>query len=147
MRAAALIAPILTIAAAIAARRWLDVVEVRGRSMVPTLLPGDRLLVARFTSRPGDVVLASDPRDPGRELIKRVASIDRGRVTLRGDNPAASTDARSFGSIASSGVEWRVVARYWPLDRAGRLPPAPPIAVDEGGESACTFPQALIAGE
>ena len=33
--------------AALALRRRLDVVEVRGRSMAPTLLPGDRLLVAR----------------------------------------------------------------------------------------------------
>ena len=32
-------------AAAVAGGRWLDVVEVRGRSMAPTLLPGDRLLV------------------------------------------------------------------------------------------------------
>jgi nickel-type superoxide dismutase maturation protease len=147
MRARALLAPILTIAAALAARRWLDVVEVRGRSMAPTLLPGDRLLVARLSGRPGDVVLTADPRDPARELIKRLASVDAGRVTLRGDNPAASTDARSFGSVPASAVRWRAVARYWPLDRAGRLPAAPPVTVDEGGETACTFPQALIAGE
>ena len=147
MRARALIAPILGVAAAIAARRWLDVVEVRGRSMSPTLFPGDRLLVARLPGRRGDVVLAADPRDPARELIKRVASIDAGRVTLRGDNPAASTDARSFGSVADSSVRWRAVARYWPLDRVGRLPAPPAVTVEEGGETACTFPQALIAGE
>jgi nickel-type superoxide dismutase maturation protease len=147
MRSRALIAPIFAVAAAIAARRWFDVVEVRGRSMAPTLLPGDRLLVARLPGRRGDVVLSADPREPGRELIKRVSSVDAGRVTLRGDNPAASTDARSFGSVAGSGVRWRVVARYWPLDRAGRLPAAPALTVDEGGETACTFPQALIAGE
>jgi nickel-type superoxide dismutase maturation protease len=147
MRLGALIAPILAVAAAIAARRWLDVVEVRGRSMAPTVLPGDRLLIARLPGRPGDVVLAADPREPGRELIKRVASIDAGRVTLRGDNPAASTDARTFGSVAASRVRWRVVARYWPLERAGGLRRAPTSTVDEGGETACTFPQALIAGE
>ena len=62
-------------------RRWLDVVEVRGSSMEPTLIPGDRLLVESHTyggraPRHGEVVLAADPRQPERELIKRVASID-----------------------------------------------------------------------
>ena len=55
------------------ARRTFDVVEVRGRSMVPTLLPGDRLLVARLPARAGDVVLAADPRVRERELIKMAA--------------------------------------------------------------------------
>ena len=32
-------------AAAVAGGRWFDLVEVRGRSMAPALLPGDRLLV------------------------------------------------------------------------------------------------------
>ncbi len=55
---------------AIAALRLLDVVEVRGRSMTPTLQPGDRLLVIRARPRTGDVVLAPDPRDGRRELVK-----------------------------------------------------------------------------
>ncbi|MDQ5840998.1 MAG: S26 family signal peptidase, partial [Chloroflexota bacterium] len=62
-------------------RRWLDVVEVRGGSMAPSLLPGDRLLVEShsYQGRPprrGEVVLAADPREPDRELIKRVVSVD-----------------------------------------------------------------------
>ncbi len=52
------------VVAGIAARRWLDVVEVRGRSMAPTLLPGDRLLVVRAWPRVGDVVLAVRPALP-----------------------------------------------------------------------------------
>jgi nickel-type superoxide dismutase maturation protease len=129
----------------IAARRLLDAVEVRGHSMAPTLLSGDRLLVARFGPRIGGVVLAPDPRDAGRELVKRVVSIDAFGVTVRGDNPVASTDARTFGAIPADRIRWRVLLRYWPLDRAGVVPPAPPM-VDEGGEDACTFPRALIAG-
>jgi hypothetical protein len=43
MRPRALTWIVLAIATGAAARRWLDVVEVRGRSMAPTLLPGDRL--------------------------------------------------------------------------------------------------------
>jgi nickel-type superoxide dismutase maturation protease len=146
MRPRAVLAPLLAVAAGAVARRWLDVVEVRGLSMIPTLAPGDRLVVARLRPRVGDVVLAADPRDARRELVKRVEGINGDRVTLRGDNPVASTDARTFGSIPAAEVRWRVAARYWPPRRIGRLPAAPPL-VDLGGEAACKFPQALIAGD
>ena len=100
----------------------VDVVEVRGRSMVPALRPGDRLLVVRAGGpRPGDVVLARDPREPRRELIKRVTSVDDRGVHVRGDNPTESTDARTFGALPVSAVRWRAVARYWPPDRVGPI--------------------------
>ena len=109
-------------------RRWLDVVEVRGGSMAPSLLPGDRLLVESHSyqgraPRAGEVVLAGDPRDPDRELIKRVASIDDAGASaeLRGDAPEASTDSRAFGAIPLSAIRWRAAFRYWPPQRAGRL--------------------------
>ena len=144
-----LIWPILGLLALVAARERLDVVQVRGRSMAPTLLPGDRLLVIRLPPRVGDVVLAADPRAPERELIKRVAALDAAGVRLRGDNPAASTDERTFGVVSPETVAWRVLARYWPMSRIGFVPPAPqPLdPVDVGGEPACTFPEALIAGD
>ena len=135
---------------AVGARRWLDVVEVRGRSMAPTLAPGDRLLVLRAGPRPGDVALATDPREPGRELIKRVARVDELGVELRGDNPLASTDARVFGTLPAADVRWRAVARYWPPARIGPIPPPPakvPASFEEGGEPACAGPEALIAGD
>jgi nickel-type superoxide dismutase maturation protease len=134
----------------LALRRHLDVVEVRGRSMAPALLPGDRLLVARLgLPRVGDVVLAADPRDPRRELVKRVSALDAAGVALRGDNGSESTDARTFGPMPPSAVRWRVVGRYWPADRIGLVPPVPSgmEPVDMGGEPACTVPEALIAGE
>jgi nickel-type superoxide dismutase maturation protease len=101
------------------ARRQLDVVEVRGRSMVPTLVPGDRLLVARLRRPPivGEIVLACDPRQPRRELIKRVAGVSDGMAVLRGDNPHESTDARSFGPLPTTSIRWRALLRYWPLLR------------------------------
>jgi nickel-type superoxide dismutase maturation protease len=109
-------------------RRWLDVVEVRGRSMAPSLLPGDRLLVESHSyegrpPRPGEVVLAADPREPERELIKRVAAVDdeAGSVELAGDAPAASTDSREFGSVPLVAIRWRAVYRYWPPGRIGGL--------------------------
>jgi len=119
------------LAAAGAARRWVDVVEVQGGSMAPSLRAGDWLVIERRTyerraPRVGEVVLAPDPRDPSRELIKRVAAVDveAGTVELRGDAPDASTDSRDFGAVPTSSVQWRAVARYWPADRVGWLRPS-----------------------
>jgi nickel-type superoxide dismutase maturation protease len=116
------------VAAGAAARRWLDVVEVRGGSMAPALLPGDRLLVesrsySSRAPRAGEIVLAADPRDGERELIKRVAVVDEeGAVAdLRGDAPDESTDSREFGAVPLSDIRWRAALRYWPPERAGRL--------------------------
>ena len=96
--------------------------------MAPALLPGDRLLVESRSylsrqPRQGEVVLAADPREPERELIKRVAAVDvnAGTVELRGDAPGSSTDSRAFGAMPLSAIRWRAVIRYWPPQRAGRL--------------------------
>ena len=80
----ALLGAVAGVAAGVAATRWLDVVEVQGGSMAPALLPGDRLLVESRSylsraPRAGEVVLAADPRQADRELIKRVAAVDEGR--------------------------------------------------------------------
>ena len=115
---------IACLAVALAVGRLVDVVQVRGRSMLPTLRPDDRLVVVRRLRplRVGDVVLALDPRDAGRELVKRVAAIGPEGVTLHGDNPALSTDGRTFGALPSAAIRWRAVVRCWPPDRVGRLP-------------------------
>jgi len=107
--------------------RHLDAVEVTGRSMAPTLEPGDRLLVETWTYRRrapavGEVVVAPDPREPTRELVKRVAATVDGQVTLRGDS-AKSTDSRRFGSVPVAKVRARAAFRYWPPKRAGLIPP------------------------
>jgi nickel-type superoxide dismutase maturation protease len=116
------------LAAVAAARTWFDIVEVQGNSMAPTLLSGEWLLVerrtyARRSPHVGEIVLAADPREPARELIKRVASVDAqaGMLELQGDDPDASTDSRAFGSIPIPDIHWRVIARYWPAGRAARL--------------------------
>jgi len=121
MRPAALVG--LAVGAALGAWvvRRLDVVEVRGRSMEPSLRSGDRLLVVRAAPRVGDVVLAADPRAEHRELVKRVTGIDADGVWLAGDNAEHSTDARTFGAVDPAAVRWRAAARYWPL----RLPARP----------------------
>ena len=96
-------------------------VEVRGDSMRPTLDPGDRLLVVRAPVRPGDLVAFADPRRPARTMVKRLAARGPGGWTVLGDNAGASTDSRTFGPVASSGVRGRAMYRYFPDSRRGLL--------------------------
>ena len=108
-------------------RRWpVRRVAVQGDSMRPGLEAGDRRLVVGFPRprpRPGDVVAVVDPRDGARVMVKRVASVDSGdgRVTVVGDNPDASTDSRTFGPVDPRLVLGRVIYRYLPEERRGRL--------------------------
>lgn len=88
--------------------------------MRPTLAEGDRLVVVRDgRARPGDLVVVPDPRDQGRLVVKRVVYSSAAGLTVRGDNPRASTDSRDFGPVAASSVRGRVVYRYGPAARRG----------------------------
>jgi len=115
---------------ALLAVRCIRRVEVAGGSMAPTFRPGDRLVVlARPVGPPawptvGDVVAVADPRDPTRTLVKRVGRVDRaaGTLEVRGDDPGASTDSRTFGPVPLAAVVGRVVYRYAPPGRTGPGP-------------------------
>ena len=134
MRLLGLLRPLVAfVAATLLLRRWVDVVEVRGHSMAPALLPGDRLLAvrARRAPRVGDVVLALDPRDASRELVKRVAAVDDAGIDLRGDDPRHSTDSTAFGRLPAGVVRWRVIGRYWPPERVGVIGSAPSTEADD----------------
>jgi nickel-type superoxide dismutase maturation protease len=74
----------------------------------------------------GDLVALVDPRDAQRTMIKRVAGFDGGGVVVRGDNEAASTDSRHFGPVSRQTLQGRVVYRYFPESRRGRLAPRTP---------------------
>jgi nickel-type superoxide dismutase maturation protease len=102
--------------------RPLGRVAVEGRSMRPTLEPGDRLLlVRRRTYRPGAIVAVADPRD-GRLLVKRVEAVTAdGWLVVAGDDPGASTDSRTFGPVPPSLVRGQAVHRYAPSARTGRV--------------------------
>jgi len=103
--------------------RWrVGRVVVRGSSMVPTLMPGDHLVVWRSRDvREGDLVALRDPEVVDRVLLKRVIALRGQEVEVRGDNGGASRDSRDFGPVARSDVLGRVVYRYVPLERRGPL--------------------------
>jgi nickel-type superoxide dismutase maturation protease len=103
--------------------RWRPArLEVVGDSMLPTLAPGDRVLVVSRRPAPGDLVAVPDPRARARLLIKRAVEISAGgSLVVRGDNPDASTDSRDFGPVAASSVAGVAVYRYAPTGRVGRL--------------------------
>jgi nickel-type superoxide dismutase maturation protease len=108
-------------------RSWRARVTVAGESMEPTLRPGDWLLVdptafRRRPPKPGQLVVAPDPRQPDRELVKRVAAVDLdGRLLLAGDARDASTDSRTFGAVDPATVRGRPWLRIKPLDGFGRV--------------------------
>jgi nickel-type superoxide dismutase maturation protease len=122
----------VAVAAALAMARYHPIrrVEVVGSSMVPALLPGDRLVVMRFPWRsplrpgPGQVVALRDPRRSDRILIKRVRSVDvhLGTLEVEGDSREFSTDSRSFGPVSRSAIVGRAVYRYAPAGRNGPVP-------------------------
>ncbi len=89
--------------------------RVTGDSMVPVLNDGDHVLVDPHVGAlaPGDLVQVRHPDRPELVMVKRVVAVlPDGRLDLRGDNPAASTDSRQFGPVAPDRVRGRVVWRF-----------------------------------
>jgi phage repressor protein C with HTH and peptisase S24 domain len=88
--------------------------------MEPTLRDGDWLLVDPGGSpRAGDLVVARDRREPGRLIVKRVAAVDDGALTLASDHPAHADDR--IGPLGASEIVGRPWLRYWPPRRVGRV--------------------------
>ena len=97
----------------------IGIAVVDGRSMLPTLRPGDWLLV-RYGADPATGRLAV-VRLPGRPLsVKRLGVSDADGWWVERDNPAEGVDSWSLGApVAPDDVVAVVVARLWP--RPGRL--------------------------
>jgi signal peptidase I len=92
-------------------------VAVAGHSMSPTLRDGEFLLcTGLLRARAGDVVVARDPRDDRRWLVKRVREVRADALDLTGD-----LEGHDAGWIPRDALVGRVVFRYWPLSRAGFL--------------------------
>lgn len=87
--------------------------------MLPTLAPGDCLLVRRTArARPGVVVVARFPARPELLVVKRAVRPQDGGWWVQGDNPLVRDDSRNYGAAEILG---RVVLRWWPPRTVGRL--------------------------
>ena len=118
--------------------------------MVPAILPGDWLIVSPLPTRwpgTGSVVVFREPL--GETLaIKRVAARGGERVAYAGgflvlddheawllsdaDEKAAAAvgsgppiDSQRYGPVEAESLVGRVLFRYWPLRRIGRIAPGP----------------------
>lgn len=133
-------------------RRWLASrrYAIVDGSMRPALEPGDRVLVDRRAYRGraparGEVVLARDPTEPSRDLVKRVALVGPGEyahaidgllpterprvpvpagwVFLLSDARSDGVDSRRFGPVPIDRIGGEVWFRYGPAHRRGPIGP------------------------
>ena len=92
-------------------------IAVAGHSMLPALRDGEFLLFTSLIApRRGDVVVAKDPRDERRWVVKRVREARADAFDLGGD-----LDGHDVGWVPRAALLGRVVFRYWPPSRAGFL--------------------------
>lgn len=90
--------------------------RVVGHSMQPTLQPGDEVLLRLGSNQSfavGDLVVLCHPQQPTLKMIKRITAIAaEDRYWVQGDNPAASTDSRSFGAVPRQALLGKVTHRF-----------------------------------
>ncbi|MFF2807545.1 nickel-type superoxide dismutase maturation protease [Streptomyces sp. NPDC058000] len=90
--------------------RAFGLAEVYNPSMVPTLQPGDQLVVQYgAVVRPGDVVVLRHPFRQDLLIVKRAVERRDGGWWVRGDNPYVENDSREFGVVPDE----LVIARAW----------------------------------
>ena len=97
-------------------RYGLAVVE--GRSMLPTLRPGDRILV-RYGGRPraGRLAVVRLPQGSGGPsvlAVKRLAHHDDDGWWVARDNPREGVDSWSVGTVPDTDVVATVAIGVWP---------------------------------
>jgi nickel-type superoxide dismutase maturation protease len=97
---------------------------VRDMSMSPTLRPGDRVVALQWWWRPkvADVVVFREPDAHLTFAVKRIVRLEAdGWLTVHGDNANVSRDSREFGPVPRNLLVGKVVYRYLPAERRGRL--------------------------
>jgi signal peptidase I len=114
--------------------------QIPSESMVPTLQVGDHIFVDKVTyrlrqPRLGEVIVFTDPRDPDRNLIKRVGALAGDTVEVRGqtvtvppgnlymlgDNRENSSDSRDWGFVPVGLVQGRAMFVWWSAPHPGRI--------------------------
>ncbi|WP_346777026.1 nickel-type superoxide dismutase maturation protease [Streptomyces sp. HNM0575] len=97
----------------------IGLARVYNPSMLPTLRPGDRL-VLKYGSRvrPGAVVVVRHPLQHDLLIVKRAVERRAGGWWVIGDNPQVRNDSREFGPVPDD----LMVARAWVRLRPPRGP-------------------------
>lgn len=90
--------------------------------MEPALHHGDELLFLRIPPQVGSVVVARDPRDGDRLLVKRVAWISRDELFLDSDSPGHESVI-----VRTDHVLGRAILRYQPLKALTAFSTAPQV--------------------
>ena len=99
-----------------APRLRAGIARVHGRSMLPTLRAGDRLLVRYgVPPRAGDVVIVRFP--DGTLAVKRATVRDGPGWWVERDNSREGVDSAQVGSIPDADVLAVALARIWPRPR------------------------------
>lgn len=82
----------------------LAIRRVVGDSMLPTLKPGQLVLVLQWRLRPkvGQIVIIEHQ---GLLKIKRITKIRDGKIYILGDNPVQSTDSRTLGWLSYNSIQ------------------------------------------
>ena len=86
--------------------------------MIPELSHGDEILVdarayLQLPPQVGDIVVASRPDQADVTIIKRVTAVEEnGNLILLGDNPASSTDSRTFGSVPPENILGKATSKF-----------------------------------
>jgi SOS-response transcriptional repressor LexA len=110
--------------------RALELVRVRGRSMVPTLADGDVVLVRRGRGRARAGRIAVVRLSADRPLsVKRLGVRDAGGWWVERDNPAEGVDSWQLGRpVPDADIVGVALLRVWPppfrLPAAAGGPPA-----------------------
>ncbi|KAB8171061.1 nickel-type superoxide dismutase maturation protease [Streptomyces sp. 3MP-14] len=107
--------------------------EVYNPSMLPTLCPGDQLLLAYGARvRPGHVVVLRHPFQHDLLIVKRAAERREGGWWVLGDNARVTNDSREFGVVPDGLLVARAVLRLRsPLGAGQRSDAAGPGGVAE----------------
>ncbi len=84
---------------------------VSGNSMLPALHPGQDVISFNWSyvgrkPQVGDMVVI---KVNGKEMVKRVQSVDASKVFVEGDHKTESTDSRHFGAVGMDQIIGQVV--------------------------------------
>lgn len=97
-------------------RRRIGIARVHGRSMLPTLREGDRLLIGYGAAvRPGRIVVVRLP--DGTLAIKRATALLDDGWWVERDNPSEGVDSARVGCIPLDRVYGVALGRLWPRPR------------------------------